>query len=134
MEQVSITLRNNLQWHLTTFVLLYIVKSVGHITCVCFFFYRFLKQECHTKSSLLHAINGPTENINNNNGIDDNANDNLSMRFISMVQYRKQPVLIGSPLDSMFGENESSKVLRLPQDGLRSCYKSKVFFNKMYSI
>lgn len=96
--------------------------------CV-FFSIGFLKQECHTKSSLLHAINGPTENINNNNGIDDNANDNLSMRFISMVQYRKQPVLIGSPLDSMFGENESSKVLRLPQDGLRSCYKSKVFFN-----
>lgn len=87
-----------------------------------------MQQECHTKTSLIHAINGPTENINNNNGIDDNANDNLSMRFISMVQYRKQPVLIGSPLDSMFGENERqpSKIMRLPQDGLRSCYKSKV--------
>lgn len=70
---------------------------------------------------MLHAINGQTENINNNNRID--GNDNLSMRFISMVQYRKQPVLIGSPLDSMFGENErhSSKVMRL-----NSCSKSRV--------
>lgn len=73
---------------------------------------------------MLHStINGQTENINNNNRIDGDANDNLSMRFISMVQYRKQPVLIGSPLDSMFGENErhSTKVMRL-----NSCSKSRV--------
>lgn len=55
------------------------------------------------------------------NRIDADTNDNLSMRFISMVQYRKQPV--HSPLDSMFGENErhSSKVVRL-----NSCSKSRV--------
>lgn len=72
---------------------------------------------------MLHTINDSTENINNNNRIDTNANNNLSMRFISMVQYRKQPVL-ASPLDSMFGEDErsSSKVARL-----NSCYKSKVY-------
>lgn len=81
-------------------------------------------QECHTKSTMLHTINDPGENVSNSNGIDGNANDNLSMRFISMVQYRKQPILIGSPLDSMFGESDrssTSKVMRLG-----SCYKSKV--------
>lgn len=74
---------------------------------------------------MLHTISDPGENVSNNNGIDGNANDNLSMRFISMVQYRKQPVLIGSPLDSMFGETDrnASKVMRLG-----SCYKSKVFY------
>lgn len=41
-----------------------------------------------------------------------------------MVQYRKQPVMIGSPLDSMFGNNErdTSK----PSMRSSSCYKSKV--------
>lgn len=85
-------------------------------------------QECH-KNSLLHTINGQTENINNNNRIDGDANDNnLSMRFISMVQYRKQPVLIASPLDSMFGENErhSSKVMRI-----NSCSKSRVCWSNL---
>lgn len=83
-----------------------------------------LLQECHTKSTMLHTISDPGENVSNSNGIDGNANDNLSMRFISMVQYRKQPILIGSPLDSMFGESDrssASKVMRLG-----SCYKSKV--------
>lgn len=72
---------------------------------------------------MLHTISDPGESVSNNNEIDGNANDNLSMRFISMVQYRKQPILIGSPLDSMFGENDrsTSKVMRLG-----SCYKSKV--------
>lgn len=80
---------------------------------------------------MLHTINSQTENVNNNNRIDGgDANDNLSMRFISMVQYRKQPVLIGSPLDSMFGDNErhSNKVMRL-----NSCSKSRVNINKKCS-
>lgn len=71
---------------------------------------------------MLNTINDSTENINNNNRIDGNANDNLSMRFISMMQYRKQPVLIGSPLDSMFGENDCGT----SKTRLSSCYKSKV--------
>lgn len=68
---------------------------------------------------MLHTINDAEENVSN-------ANDNLSMQFISMVQYRKQPILIGSPLDSMFGESDSttSKMMRLS-----SCYKSKVCYN-----
>lgn len=88
-------------------------------------------QECHTKSTMLHTISDSGENVSNNNGIDGNANDNLSMRFISMVQYRKQPILIGSPLDSMFGENDrnASKVMRLG-----SCYKSKVLIKRFLTF
>ncbi|XP_031630577.1 uncharacterized protein LOC116345401 isoform X2 [Contarinia nasturtii] len=71
---------------------------------------------------MLHTINDTEEN----NRIDGNTNENLSMQFISMVQYRKQPILIGSPLDSMFGESDrtSSKMMRLS-----SCYKSKISGN-----
>lgn len=67
-------------------------------------------------------INDSEENSNNNR-IDGSVNDNLSMQFISMVQYRKQPILNSSPLDSMFGENDRtpSKMIRM-----NSCNKSKV--------
>lgn len=66
-------------------------------------------------SSLKHSINNSTANITNNNNtinnnnIDSNANENLSMRVISMVQYREQPVLIGSPMDELFGDGSRNK-------------------------
>lgn len=69
-----------------------------------------INQAHHTNTT----NNNNTANNNNNN--DSTSNDSMC-RVISMVQYRQQPVSVGSPMESMFGD----KHMRL-----NSCYVSKV--------